>query len=121
MSKRISFSHLENRYIHEMRNKISNSEDRIDLENHFSYVLTGLLSSAFEEEKISIKTDDVTFDSGAKNYYTLSSRLMDSPEFKEKWDNSDIPDIVRRFADSAYRRYVHLDKNPAKAEKKIRK
>jgi len=39
---------------------------------------------------------------------------------KALWETSDIKDIIQRFAQTAYKRYLHLQKNPAKTQKKIR-
>ena len=120
MKGKISFTNLEKEYWPEMRNKINNSENKVDLGKHFSYTIVNLLEKAFEQEDIDLKTDDVIFNPDAKLYFTVSSTLLNQEKFKQTWEQSDLPNVVQRFADSTYHRYVHLNKHLEKTQKKIR-
>ncbi len=120
MNKMASFSLLEKEYIRKMRNKINNSEDKVDLQNHFSNTITNLLNKIFKDKNLTIRNDDIAFDSKKNNYYSVNQNLLKSEIFKKTWDNSDLQQIINRFADSVYHRYLHLDKHPEKTVKKIR-
>ena len=79
-----------------------------------------VLEKVFEKKGIELNGDDVLFDPKAEKYFILSSSLKDQTIFKETWDGSDLPNMIGRFADSTYHRYLHLDKHLEKTERKIR-
>ncbi|MCD4820226.1 MAG: hypothetical protein K8S23_16210 [Candidatus Cloacimonetes bacterium] len=120
MKGKISFSHIEKEYLHEMRNKINNSENKSDLKNHFSFTILNMLEEVFEEKEVELNGDDVLFDPKAEKYFILSSSLKDQVIFQETWKGSDLPNVIGRFAYSTYHRYLHLDKHLEKTERKIR-
>ena len=120
MTKHISFSHLEQKYLHEMRDRINHAENQIDLKNQFSYTVTEFLRTAFQDKNLIIDYSDISFDTESKNHFKLKNNLKRSPEFMETWKNSDISNAVSRFACMCYNRYVHLCKHHEKTEKKIR-
>ncbi len=120
MNNRLSFSSLEKEFTPRMRSKINNAEDVVDLENHFSFTIVSLLKRVFPEGNIDIRMDDIVFDPRSKRYYSVSPRLTGSLAFQELWQSSDLENVLFRFADKTYRRYMHLCKHPAKTEKKIR-
>jgi hypothetical protein len=120
MARQLSFASVGNEYLHKMRDQISNSEDKIDLGNSFSYVVTGFLSRIFSEKKIAISDDSILFNPNAENYYSINSELLGQGEFVETWQNSDLPNVIKKFADSTYHRYIHLNKHKEKTDRKIR-
>ena len=120
MKRQISFAGIGNEFLHKMRDQISNSEDKVDLGNSFSYIVTGFLMRVFEERGIRIYDDSVLFDPGAENYYSIDQELLNQGDFVETWQNSDLPNVIKKFADSTYHRYIHLNKHREKTEKKIR-
>ncbi|MBN2460655.1 MAG: hypothetical protein JXB60_03525 [Candidatus Cloacimonetes bacterium] len=120
MKNQISYSTLGNTFIHRMRNEINNSEDAVDLENCFSLTSTDFLREVFGEIEIEINSDDIVFDSQKKDYYTISKTLSGQEKFKEIWQNSDLPSVIKKFAESTYHHYLHLQKHPEKTQKKIR-
>jgi len=120
MKGQISFSTLGNEFIHEVREKINNSENKVDLTNHFSYTVTHFLNRVFESENFVVDADDIIFDPKEKNNFKVSSNLMDVAIFKDTWKKSDLPNVIKKFADSTYHRYLHLEKHLEKTQKKIR-
>ena len=119
MTKKLSFTAIEKELSHEFRNHINHAEDSIDLENHFSFTMVKLVEKSINNG-LQVNTDDIVFSSGAENHYIMSSKLKQNPKMKEIMNNSDLPRIIKNFADSTYNRYVHLRKNPSKTEAKIR-
>ena len=120
MTKHISFSHLEHKFMHVMRERINHSENQIDLKNQFSYTINDFLRSAFQDKNVTITFDDICFDVDTKHHYKLKKDLKKSPVFMETWKNSDISCTIERFACMCYKRYVHICKHNEKTEKKIR-
>lgn len=122
MKGMVSFAPLEKELKHEMRNTIKKVEDTVDLENKFSAIMKELLERACERQHIPIDVniDDVMFNPEAGNYYIISKKLKKMAEFSDLWDSSDLKHVIGRFADSAYRKYVHLHRHPEKARFKIR-
>ncbi|MFC1887377.1 hypothetical protein ACFLYK_01055 [Candidatus Cloacimonadota bacterium] len=120
MARQISFATLGNEFLHKMRDQISNSEDKIDLGNSFSYIVSGFLGKVFAEKEINIEDDSILFDPEAENYYSINSELLDQGDFSETWQNSDLPNLIKKFADSTYHRYIHLNKHKEKTDRKIR-
>ncbi len=120
MKGQISFSTLGNEFIHEIREKINISENKVDLTNNFSYTVTNFLNRVFENENFVVDADDITFDPQEKNNFKVSSNLMKVAIFKETWKKSDLPNVIKKFADSTYHRYLHLEKHLEKTQKKIR-
>ena len=70
--------------------------------------------------EVKIRDDDVTLESSEKSCFSLSNRLSSAEGFKLTWDNSDLPRMVGRFAETATRRIKHLEKHPEKTDAKIR-
>ncbi|MCP4132846.1 MAG: hypothetical protein GY754_17910 [bacterium] len=121
MTKQVSFSTLGNKYMHQLRHKVSHAEDKIDLENQFSYTITNFLKKVFEGKNLTIAAYDVVLNPGAVNFFTLSSKLLNSKVFMDAWDGSDMPHVIKKFADTACHRYIHLDKHSEKTENKLKK
>lgn len=120
MKNQMSFTGLEHDYRHELRKRMNCCEDMIDLSNQFSYITTSLLKEAIKNEEMAIRLDDVLFDTKARGHYRISVRLAESPVFRQEWDHSDLPNILQRFAEMAYKHYVRISRYPAKKEGRIR-
>jgi hypothetical protein len=120
MAKQISFTRLEKEYISRLRNRINIAEDKVDLDNHFSHTLVNLLNEIFGGKDLKIAIDDVAFMPESKSHYWINDSLLNSEVFRETWGNSNLPHVIRKFADSAHRRYLHLNKHTEKTTKKIR-
>ncbi len=117
MSAQISFSKLEKEFLPQFREKISTSEDVIDVQKYFSHTIRVMLQKAFEKEEITINEEDIELIT-IPPYYTI--KKMDL-SIQSLWENSDLKDILHRFAEMAHKRYLHLQKNPSKTNKKIRR
>jgi len=120
MENQISFSTLGNECVHKFRDKINNAENIVDLRNHFAYTVIDFLNQIFEESQLYIDADDIKFNPENKDLYTLSERLINNIEFKKIWDISDLKNVIYKFADSANKRYIHINKHKEKTNKKIR-
>jgi hypothetical protein len=120
MKKQISFAGIGNEFLHKMRDQINNSEDKVDLGNNFAYVVNGFLARVFDEKEINIDNESVQFDPKAENYYQINQNLLEQGDFIETWQNSDLPNVIKKFAESTYHRYIHLNKHNDKTIKKIR-
>ena len=120
MKDQISYSTLGNELIHELRDKLSHSENSVDISHTFSYTVIQFLTQAFKDQNLSIDADDVKFKPDKNGHYTISDRLKNTKAFKEKWGNSDLPNVISKFAEATHHRYVHVTKHPEKTNKKIR-
>lgn len=116
MSTQISFIKIEKEFLPQFREKISTSEDIVDVQKYFSFTIKEMLQEIFEKEGIEINEDDIQL-SENHPYYIIKN--MDA-SLKALWKTSDIKDIIQRFAETAHKRYLHLHKNPSKTQKKIR-
>jgi len=120
MENQISFNTLGNECVHKFRDKINNAENIVDLRNHFAYTIIDFLNQIFEKSQLDIDADDIKFDPENKDLYTLSDRLTDNIEFKKIWEISDLKSVIYKFADSANKRNIHINKHNEKTNKKIR-
>lgn len=118
MPKTVSFTSLENRYMREIRSRISTSEDRVDLTNQFSLISAELMSEALGG--VAVRIDDVSFDAGTGEHYRVSERLRSMPGFADAWNGSDLPVILGRFAGVAWKHYQRLVRHPSRTELKFR-
>ena len=117
MSIQISFSKLEKEFMPQFRERINTSEDIVDVQKIFSYTIKEMLQKAFEKEGITINEEDIALTS-TEPYYAITNQDIIQNEL---WDISDLKDIIQRFAEVAHKRYIHLQKNPAKTKMKIRR
>jgi len=120
MEKQISFSTLGNESIHQFRDKINNSENTVDLKNHFAFTVIDFLNQIFEKSQLDIDADDIQLTPDKNALYEFSDKLLDNVEFKKIWDISDLKNVIHKFADTAHHRYIHLNKHKEKTNKKIR-
>ncbi|MCX8123175.1 MAG: hypothetical protein N3F66_03315 [Spirochaetes bacterium] len=117
MSTQVSYSKIEKEFLPQFREKISTSEDIVDVQKYFSFTIKEMLKKAFEKEGITIYDENIELTT-TPPYYIIKNI---DPSIKELWENSDLKDILQRFAEVAYKRYRHLQKNPSKTNKKIRR
>lgn len=119
MKEQVSYSAIGNELIHELRDRLNNAENISDIRNSFSYTVIGLLSQAFQD--MDVDADDVSFHPDKEQHFQISDRVMKDKNFNEKWQHSDLPNVIQKFADSTYHKYIHTCKHPEKTNKKIRK
>ncbi len=117
MSTQVSFSKLEKEFLPHFREQISTSEDIVDVQKYFSHTIKEMLQKAFGKDEIIVNEEDIELTSTAP-YYSIKNMGM---SIQHIWENSDLKDIIKRFAEVAHKRYLHLQKNPSKTNKKIRR
>ena len=119
MSKRMSYSKVEKAILHDFRNKINHAESTEDIKKFFVYITQRLFDEVFAGE-ITCDFDDVSLRPTSEPAYQLHERLLSSGNFKDVWNNSDLPQVMDRLATVASNHYTRLKKNPGKTESKIR-
>lgn len=122
MKGAVSFVMLEKKMMHEMRNEINKAEDTADLLKQFSNSMKRLLSDVFEQRHLPVNVydGDVIFDPDEGGYYRISEELKRADGVRELFDSSDLTSIIRKFAASVHRKYLHLTRHREKARFKIR-
>jgi len=119
MSEQLSFTKIENDLRPAYRNRLNIAESPEDVKKFFVYTAREFLSRALEDS-IQIEYEDVQLDPVADPPYTVSPKLADNSRYTFLQQGSDLNIILTRLAQSAARRYVHLERNPGKSESKIR-
>jgi aspartokinase len=119
MTGKISFTKYEHECLPAFRQRINKAESIEDVRKVFGYTTRYLMEKVFSGEAI-FRDEDVILDLSEKSSFSLSSRVLSAKGFKSTWDNSDLPRMVRRFAETAARRIKHLEKHPEKTDAKIR-
>lgn len=74
----------------------------------------------FSDSNLEIATDAIQYDHQKKDKYLIKDELRKHEEFSQVWDHSDLPDIVRRFAETVDKHFLYLSKHTEKTNKKIR-
>ena len=115
----VNFESVEKKYMSILRKKITTSESKADLARNFSCTVSSFLNNVLDN-KTSVYEDDISFRPDIGNKYLLSPKLKQSEYFLETWNNSNLPHFISKAADTAYHRYIHLNKHTEKTEKKIR-
>lgn len=119
MSRQLSFTKFEKELLPDFRQKINQAESSEDVKTHYARTSLELFDKVFAGE-VPLDFDDIILQPGNDDKYILSDRLLSSPAFNEVWNNSDLPNVLGRFTDTALNRYTHLEKHPEKTEAKIR-
>lgn len=119
MPTQISFTKYENDIIHDFRNKIHGAESSEDVKKFFDYAIRDLCNKVFSGN-IKLKQQDFEFTQGIP-LFQIHNRLFQSETFKNAWENSDLPNIIDRFAQTANNRFIHLKKHKEKTNLKIRR
>ena len=114
-----NFESIEKKYMSMLRKKITTSENKADLSRNFSRTVSIFLNSIMNE-KTSVREKDICFNPGCGENFLLSPELTQSRDFQKAWKNSNLPHFISKAADTAYHRYIHLEKHTEKTEKKIR-
>ncbi|MFW6081919.1 MAG: hypothetical protein ACOC7W_08390 [Desulfosalsimonas sp.] len=120
MSKQTSFTKHERKVLPEFRKKINNSESTEDVKKFFSYTATSLFKEILPED-VAVEFDDVSLAPAEDPPYKVSERLMEVREFSSVWQNSDLSNVLGRFAEAALNRYRRLERNPEKTDSKIQR
>ena len=119
MTRQISFSKYGKKVLPAFRNKINQAESTEDLKKFFVYTIKELFDDIFTGQ-LDLSYEDIVLTPSTEPNYHLSERLLANKVFAASWRDSDLPKIVGDLATTTVKRYIHLDKNPAKTEAKIR-
>jgi hypothetical protein len=120
MKEHMSFTLYERELLHEFRSKINRAESIEGLKRHFSYTIAALFMKVFSDSELEIPTNATQYDHHKKEKYFIENELRSNEEFSQVWDHSDLPDIVRRFAETVDKHFLYLSKHTEKTNKKIR-
>jgi hypothetical protein len=119
MTEKLSFTKYEHECLPAFRQRISKAESAEDVRKVFAYT-TRLLMEKIFAGGVKFGDDDATLDPSGDSPFSLNDRLFSNEGFKSAWNNSDLPRMVSRFAETAARRIKHLEKHPEKTDAKIR-
>jgi len=119
MTRRVSFTSTEKELIPEFRQKLNNAEGVIDLENFFSQTIIKLLHKTMNGG-LPLMPDDIQFAPETRTGYRISTRLQKDKLYRDLLENSDLEQIIRKFALATVKRYAHFRKHPEKTPSNIR-
>ncbi len=119
MTHQQSFTRIENELLPQLRKRLNEAESTEDVKKFFAYCLRDLFTQILPGRP-EVGLDELVLQPGGAPPFHLGDGLRAAPGFAEAWTNSDLPQIVARFAEAACHRHRHLEKNPEKTEAKIR-
>ena len=119
MTRRMSFTSTEKELIPEFREKINHAEGVIDLENFFSHTVIKLLRKTMNGG-LPLMPDDIQFAPESKAGYKISTRLQEDKLYQDLMKNSDLEQIIRKFATATAKRYARFRKHPERTPSNIR-
>ena len=119
MTRRLSFSKVENELLPKFRKMTNEAESTEDVKKFFVYCMQELFAQAFGGQ-LKLRFDEIELLPDEKQPFAFNERIRSREDFIELWQASDLPQIVTRFAELAVGHYKHLGKNPRKTEAKIR-
>lgn len=119
MSKQISFTKYGNQVLPLFRDRINKAESTEDVKKFFVYTTRELFDGVFAGE-LELDYEDVALAPKTPPHFILSDRLQADSRFSASWKDSDLPTILGHLADTAVKRYTHLEKNTDKTQMKIR-
>ena len=115
----VSFTKKGKAAAHEMRHRVATCMKVEELANTFSEV-SGRFIGAVTGTGSGALPRGIIFDTVSKQHYRISDDLDREPLFREAWYRSDLPDIIAKFAKSAWHRYLHLMKDDSRSKIRIR-
>ncbi len=119
MSRQVSFTKFEKELLPDFRQKINLAETAGDVKALYARTCLEFLDKALEGE-LSLEFEDIALQPDHDDKFVLSDRLLASPAFTDIWNNSDLPNVLARFTDTAINRFLRLEKHTEKTEAKIR-
>jgi hypothetical protein len=119
MGKQISFTKYSNQVLPHFRDRINKAESTEDVKKFFVYTTRELFAGVFAGE-LELAYEDVALAPKTPPHFTLSDRLLADSRFSSSWKDSDLATILGHLADTAVKRYVHLERNSDKTQAKIR-
>ena len=118
MTRKTSFTRLENDVLPTFRESMARAESTADVRKFFVYTLLELCNGAVAGRQ-ELAYEDFALTPGVAPGYALSARLREHPVMAELLRDSDLAAIVERFAQAAGNRFKRLEKHPARTEAKI--
>ncbi|MFP4476720.1 MAG: hypothetical protein ACLFOY_14275 [Desulfatibacillaceae bacterium] len=118
MTAKRSFTKHEKDLLREYRQKMSAAESTEDVKKFYLRTILELFERVFGDQ-VNLEYEDLRWDETRDAALEFRADVEDNPRFREVWDNSDLPDIVKRFAETAKNRYIHLSKHPDRTEAKM--
>ena len=118
MTDTLSFVKYEQEVRPALRERINSAESTEDAKKFFAYAVLDLFEKVLGE-KGTAEYEDIRLQPDHKDGYQVSDRLQSMREFASVWNNSDLPHIVKRMAESAIKRCKRLDAHRDKTEAKI--
>ena len=115
----VSFTKKGNAAAHEMRHRVATCMKVEELENTFSEVSCRFISTVTGSAAGALPRG-ILFDTASKQHYRISDDLDREPLFREAWYRSDLPEIIAKFAKSAWHRYLHLMNDDSRSKVRIR-
>ena len=119
MTKQVSFTKHEHKVMPNFRQMIGQAESTADVQKFFVYTVRELFDNVFEGS-LDFQYEDVELKPEIVPPYEISRRLLEKDDFSSVWNDSDLPRVLDRLAESAVGRYKRLAKNPEKTDAKIR-
>ena len=119
MEQHLSFSKIENDLKHKFRKMINEAESTEEEKKNFVYCMQELFTNA-SDGAIQLQFEDIDLTPEKIHQFVISEKILSINTFIYLWNNSDLLQIVTRFAELASNHYKHLAKNPQKTESKIR-
>jgi len=118
MSNQTSYRKIEQEILPNYRNRLNQAESSEDVKKFFNYAVKELFEKIFPNLKFDF--EDIVLNPESSTKYVLSERIEKNPEFISYESNSDLRQILDKLADSALKRYKHLEKHPERTNSKIR-
>jgi hypothetical protein len=118
MTKQLSFSGYEREILPQFREKLNKAESTEDVKKFFIRTVKELFNKIIDG-KIKIEAKDIGLLPDSEACYYMNKRLRTHELLKSYWDESDLPRVIHRLAESAAGRYKHLEKHPEKTQAKI--
>lgn len=119
MTIKLSFTRYERKILPNFRQKISKAESTEDVKKFFFYRVKEFFNIVFEGQ-LRVEDEEVKLTPDSEPFYRLSKRLLSSWDFTSVWNESDLPRVINRLAESSVRRCKNLAKHPEKTDSKIR-
>ena len=119
MSERISYTHFENSSQHSFRNLMNKAESTEDVKKFFVQTIMKLLDEVFKSS-LELEYEYIKLKPANAPFFEISPELQSQDKFNETWNNSDLKNIIERFATSSMHRFRNLSGNPKRTDTKIR-
>ena len=99
MGKNKSYAKIEREIQTGYRRNLHSAESVENIHRFFIYAALDLIEQVFEG-RVPASFEDISLDGKAASGYQLSPYLMANREFFKVYKNSDISDVLKRFAES---------------------